>query len=116
MKREFEAFAYLWSIHDAIIERYPNASSHYGNYNQVVNYALYNYGFAYTEQQKRDLHQSVSIRNDICHFRHISYNDLELLNRLSSSLIPAKISSHNRSSSISSKRRSKASSKGHLLT
>ena len=115
MRREFTAFAYLWSIHDAIIDRYPNANSHYGNYNQVVNYALYNYGFAFTEQQKRDLQQSVSMRNDICHFRHISYDDLVTLKRLSSSLIPAKISSHNRSSSISSKRRSKASSKGHLF-
>ncbi len=116
MKREIESFANLWSIHDAIIERYPNAIIHYGNYNQVVNYALYNYGFAFSEQQKRDLQHSVSIRNDICHFRHISYNDLVTLKRLSSSLIPVKISSHSRSSSRSSKRCSNASSKGHLLT
>ncbi len=116
MKRNAEALCFLWTIHDHFIARYPTVKEFEGNYNQVVNFVLRNYPFTLTERQKRDLKRSVSLRNDVCHFRHISYDDLVTLKRLSSSLIPAKISSHNRSSSISSKRRSKASSKGHLLT
>ena len=115
MKKEFEAFTILWSIHDHIVNRFPSSATHTGDYNQVVKYALYNYPFAFTDKQKRDLKVSVSIRNDVCHFSHISYKDLQTLKRLSSSLMPAKISAHKRSSSISSNGISNASSNGHLL-
>lgn len=85
MQKEFEAFTILWSIHDHIINRFPSSANHTGDYNQVVKYALYNYPIAFTDKQKRDLKVSVSIRNNICHFKSISQAEHRLLKQLAQS-------------------------------
>lgn len=85
MKAEFEAFTHLWSIHDHIINRYPLVEKYAGNYNQVVKITLYNYPFTLTDKQKRDLKRSVSIRNNICHFKSISQAEHRLLKQLAQS-------------------------------
>lgn len=84
MEQNKEAYSMLISIKNYLVTRHRVPHTFQDSYRQIIIYCLPFYSHA--PQLMRELQKSIPVRNRVCHFKPVTWQDVVLLKSICDSL------------------------------